>query len=201
MKSSNKKLTYFALLISILVAIISSIYPIYPDNQFLQHMGTLVLLTLLVWNLKSNSLSKLSIILYSLFIILHCIGARYIYSFVPYNDWIDLNTYFGWERNHFDRFVHFFFGVSFTPVLMDVFRRKIEMKYAIMMAFFGLQTFSLLYEVFEWLLTVFVSSEAAIEYNGQQGDWWDAQKDMALALVGSLFSILLIKISRKNFTC
>lgn len=198
MKISNKKLTFLALLISVIVALLTSIHPIYPENQFLQHLGTLVLLTLLVWNLKSNRLSRLSIILYTLFILLHCIGARYIYSFVPYNDWIDLNGYFGWERNHFDRFVHFFFGVSFTPVLVDLFRNKLGLKYAVIMAFFGLQTFSLLYEVFEWLLTVFISSEAATEYNGQQGDWWDAQKDMALALLGSILSIVLLMLFRKR---
>jgi len=132
-----------------------------------------------------------------MFIVLHCIGARYIYSNVPYNDWLGLNDYFGWERNHFDRFVHFFFGISFTPVLYDLFKPKIQSVFALLMAFFALQTFSLFYEIFEWLLTVLISSEAATEYNGQQGDWWDAQKDMALALVGSLFSLFYIKFAKK----
>lgn len=197
MERSNKKFTLIAIIITLVFTIITLINPVYPENQLLQHLGTLVLLSLLFWNLKSDRLSKTSIVLYSMFIVLHCIGARYIYSNFPYNDWLGLNDYFGWERNHFDRFVHFFFGISFTPVLYDMFKPKIQSVFALLMAFFALQTFSLFYEIFEWLLTVLISSEAATEYNGQQGDWWDAQKDMALALVGSLFSLFYIKFAKK----
>ena len=61
-----------------------------------------------------------------------------------------------------------------------------------------IQTGSMIYELFEWLLTIIVSSEAANNYNGQQGDMWDAQKDMALALVGSSISAVLAFIFRKK---
>ncbi|MEM1249606.1 MAG: DUF2238 domain-containing protein, partial [Acidobacteriota bacterium] len=44
---------------------------------------------------------------------------------------------------------------------------------------------SALYEIFEWLLTIVVAPGYAESYNVQQGDAWDAQKDMALALLGS----------------
>ena len=55
------------------------------------------------------------------------------------------------------------------------------------------------YEVFEWLLSVFLSPEQADAYNGQQGDMWDAQKDMALAMLGAILMILILKIkSNKN---
>jgi putative membrane protein len=58
---------------------------------------------------------------------------------------------------------------------------------------------SLLYEVFEWLLSVFLSPDQADAYNGQQGDMWDAQKDMALAMLGAILMIVILKIkSRKN---
>ena len=45
-----------------------------------------------------------------------------------------------------------------------------------------------LYEIFEGLLTLMVAPEMADGYNGQQGDMWDAQKDMGLAFVGSLLA-------------
>lgn len=48
----------------------------------------------------------------------------------------------------------------------------------------------LLYELFEWLLTIVMTSEQADSYNGQQGDMWDAQKDMAWALLGSTIMAL-----------
>ena len=53
-----------------------------------------------------------------------------------------------------------------------------------------IQTGSMVYELFEWLLTVVMTSEEADYYNGQQGDIWDAQKDMALAMLGSTIMLL-----------
>jgi putative membrane protein len=50
------------------------------------------------------------------------------------------------------------------------------------------------YEVFEWMLSIVLSPEDAESYNGQQGDYWDAQKDMALAFVGSLCMLFIICI-------
>ena len=58
------------------------------------------------------------------------------------------------------------------------------------MAWLMIQTGSMIYELFEWLLTIVMSSDAADSYNGQQGDMWDAQKDMALALLGSTTMLL-----------
>jgi len=59
---------------------------------------------------------------------------------------------------------------------------------------------SLIYELLEWNLTLMASPEDAETYNGQQGDLWDAQKDMALALLGSTFVGLIYLFSnlRKN---
>ena len=76
---------------------------------------------------------------------------------------------------------------------------KLRFKVAtIFMAWLMIQTGSMIYELFEWLLTIIVSSEAANNYNGQQGDMWDAQKDMALAFVGSTISALLALAFKKK---
>lgn len=56
---------------------------------------------------------------------------------------------------------------------------------AVFMAWLIIQTGSMVYELFEWLLTIVLSPEQADNYNGQQGDIWDAQKDMVLAMMGS----------------
>lgn len=52
-------------------------------------------------------------------------------------------------------------------------------------------SWSMIYELFEWSLTIIMSPQSAENYNGQQGDMWDAQKDMALALLGSIISSIL----------
>ncbi len=54
---------------------------------------------------------------------------------------------------------------------------------------------SCLYEIFEWMLTIVAAGETADRYNGQQGDIWDAQKDMALAALGA---ILVLAIPRRD---
>jgi putative membrane protein len=59
-------------------------------------------------------------------------------------------------------------------------------------AFLGV--LSKVYELAEWLIAIGLSPAAAENYNGQQGDPFDAQKDMALALVGSLLSSPLVAI-------
>jgi putative membrane protein len=56
----------------------------------------------------------------------------------------------------------------------------------------------MLYEVFEWLLSVFLSPDQAEAYNGQQGDMWDPQKDMALAMLGAILMILILKMVKKK---
>lgn len=124
--------------------------------------------------------------------ILHIVGARYIYSYVPYSEWI-VSTgivdagFFSGNRNYYDRFVHFMFGFLLFPYIMFLCRKRLRLgdMTAILFSWLIIQTGSMIYELFEWLLTVFMAPEDAESYNGQQGDIWDAQKDMALALIGS----------------
>jgi putative membrane protein len=100
---------------------------------------------------------------------------------------IDVNSLFHTNRNHYDRFVHLLFGMLAFPYLTQIVDRKKALNNVlrVLMIWAFIQALSMLYEVFEWLLTVILSADAADNYNGQQGDMWDAQKDMALALIGS----------------
>ena len=50
-----------------------------------------------------------------------------------------------------------------------------------------------MYELLEWGVAVFLSPEMAENYNGQQGDIWDAHKDMILAMIGSFFSYSFLR--------
>jgi putative membrane protein len=54
-----------------------------------------------------------------------------------------------------------------------------------MMAFLFVGAFSAAYEIFEWQLTLLAPAGLADDYNGQQGDPWDSQKDMAMAILGA----------------
>ena len=54
---------------------------------------------------------------------------------------------------------------------------------------------SAVYELFEWFLSIVLAGPMAADYNGQQGDMWDAQKDMALASLGALLSAVVLKLT------
>ena len=168
------------------------INPVYPREQFLQHAGTVLLLIPLVVDVVKDRMPTSAFVGILLFAILHVIGARYIYSNVPYKEWsvslgiVDAD-FFQDTRNHYDRFVHFCFGVLLFPYLQYACKRWFNLKtlQAVFMAWLIIQTGSMVYELFEWLLTIVMSPEQADNYNGQQGDIWDAQKDMVLAMLGS----------------
>lgn len=199
MRTHTIKLLLLSLLF--VVSVFFSLTSEFPKQQLLQHLGTLLVSSILLFDLKTKRLSLPSFIGVFLFILLHVIGARWIYSFVPYQSFfgsfgidihelLKLNTH----RNHYDRFVHFSFGVLMFPYVYEVFKHRIKNSIlCLLLGWFSIQTFSMIYEVFEWLLTVLISGEAATDYNGQQGDIWDAQKDMALAMLGSsLVSIVYL---------
>jgi putative membrane protein len=138
------------------------------------------------------------------FLAIHVVAARYVSSNVPYREWLiwmgalDSADLAGWERNHFDRFVHLLFGLLFVLPFADVVKRnsRASCGLAILFAVSAVAAWSAVYEVLEWNVTVVMAPDQAETYNGQQGDHWDPQKDMALAIVGSFVSALVIWLLR-----
>jgi putative membrane protein len=189
-----------------LALIISCIHPLYPHEMYLQHSATLVMIGFLSYVSIKNSLSNLSFFLVALLAILHIIGARWIYSYTPYDQWIQSvfgfspNKLFHLKRNGYDRFVHFMYGFLLVIPLCEMYKNwfKVPVKLTRHVALLFVLATSMLYEVFEWLLSVFLSPDQADAYNGQQGDMWDAQKDMALAMLGAIIMILILKIKTKK---
>jgi putative membrane protein len=189
-----------------LILIISSIRPVYPHEMFLQHSVTLLVAGILVYITIKNNLSDKAFLLITGFMIFHIIGARWIYTFTPYDQWIksltgfSINSYFGFQRNEYDRLVHFLFGFMMIIPLREIYFRwyNCSGRIATLLAFLSILSLSMVYEVFEWGISVFLSPQDVEAYNGQQGDYWDAQKDMALALLGAILMILLLLVNRKR---
>jgi len=187
--------TKLALLIAtIAILIVSLVQPVYPREQTLQHVPTLVGLSLLALDVRRGLLSRGAFACCCMFLWLHIVGARYIYSYVPYDAWLRAvcgnspSEWFGWTRNHYDRLVHFGFGaMAMLPLSQGVRRATgVGRTSAVLFALTAVAACSGIYEVLEWLLTVIVSPVDAESYNGQQGDVWDPQKDMALAMLGAV---------------
>lgn len=190
-RASAQKYLLGLLLVLLLLAQIDQPY---PEVALLQHIPTMLLLVASPWLLRRWLLSTPALACIVAFLALHTLGGRYAYSNVPYDDWAramtgtGLSEMFGWHRNHYDRFAHFAFGaLSVVPVAEIARRRGGLGRCGTALAVLGwVLAISALYEILEWLLTVLAAGETADRYNGQQGDIWDAQKDMALAALGAI---------------
>lgn len=170
----------------------------YPDIAPLQHLPTVVLLLAAPFVLRRWPLSDGAVAAATAFMLLHTLAGRYTYSNVPYDAWAQaltghtISATFGLERNGFDRLVHFMFGILSVPFYAEASQRHggASRRAALWNALLFVGAVSATYEIFEWLLTIVVAPEMAADYNGQQGDAWDAQKDMAMAIVGAILAVI-----------
>jgi putative membrane protein len=172
----------------------------YPTVAPLHHGPTLVALIGLPFLLKRWPVSDAALGQVVLFLLLHTLGGRYTYSNTPYEEWYaaltggDFRELTGWTRNHYDRLVHIAFGLLMVRPVMEVCHIKGLVRSAgLWVALAFVLSMSCLYEIFEWLLAIFAAGPDAEAYNGQQGDPWDAQKDMVLALLGALVASLWLR--------
>lgn len=174
----------------------------YPDVAPLHHLPTLALIIGAPFMLRRWPMSNFSLACVAGFLALHTIGGRYTYWDVPYDRVTEalfggsLRDAFGFTRNHYDRFVHFAFGLLLlSPVWEALYRHAVvNRRAALWFALAIVTSLSALYEMFEWVLTLVVAGPMAADYNGQQGDMWDAQKDMVLALAGALLGAVAISL-------
>lgn len=177
----------------------------YPDLAPLQHIPTVIFVLAAPRLLARWPLSTASVASLWLFLLLHTLGGRYIYSYVPYDVWSKALTgqgiteLFGGTRNAYDRLVHFAFGLLWTLPVAEAMRRKNGLSGALagFMGFAFVGMTSAIYEIFEWALTLVAAGDTADYYNGQQGDMWDSQKDMALAQFGSVIALIFAKVRSK----
>jgi putative membrane protein len=111
-----------------------------------------------------------------------------------------VTDYFGFERNHYDRLVHFCFGLLFAYPAWRMFEVRLGLRgiwpggltIAVVLAA------SAAYEIVEWAMAMTFAPDWAEAYNGQQGDAWDAQRDMALAGCGAILSLAVVGVLKRR---
>lgn len=120
------------------------------------------------------------------------VGGYYTYARVPagfwVQDWLDL------ARNHYDRLGHFFQGFAPAILLRELLLRLTVLRRGLLTGLVVTSmclAFSALYELIEWW-TALLAGQGAVAFLGTQGDPWDAQWDMLLALVGALTAQLAL---------
>jgi len=198
------KLTHrqFLMLLTVLLAIEFVILAIAPHDRkdwMLENALVVLFVGAMVATYRKLTLSRISYFLIFVFLSLHLIGAHYTYSLVPYDEWFravtgsSLNELVGWERNNFDRVVHFSYGLLLAYPVREVFLRVARLR-----GFWGYlfplditMSTSMLYELIEWGAAAYFGGELGQAYLGTQGDVWDAHKDMALASCGALIAMMM----------
>jgi putative membrane protein len=178
----------------------------FPQTAPLHHLPTLVALLTAPILLERRPMSDAALGCVVLFLALHSIGGRYTYTNVPYDSWVHalsgrtLSETLGWSRNHYDRLVHFAYGALAVLPVTHALRRHAGLppRTALYIAVESVLAVSALYEILEWLLTLTMEGSTATAYNGQQGDVWDAQKDMALAALGALIAAAVLATRKRR---
>lgn len=174
-----------------------AIRPFDRADWALENALVAVCVVIILTSWRSFRLSLISYTLIFIFLCLHEIGAHYTYAEVPYDAWFEaltgqtLNSLMGWERNHFDRLVHFLYGLLLAYPIRELFLRVANVR-----GFWGYflpldltMSSSMIFELFEWGAAETFGGELGMAYLGTQGDVWDAHKDMALASLGALLAM------------
>jgi putative membrane protein len=177
--------------------IVLAIAPLHRSDWLLENALLLAGVAGLIATYRIFPLSSVSYTTLFVFFCLHTVGAHYTYSEVPYDEaarsllGISINEMFGWERNNFDRVVHFGYGLLLAYPIREIFLRIATVR-----GFWGYflpldltMSSSMLYELIEWGAAVSFGGELGAAFLGSQGDVWDAQKDMALASLGALITM------------
>lgn len=173
-----------------------SFAPVDGQNWILASILPCLLVVFLVATYRAFPFSHGSYALITLFLTLHVIGAHYTYAQVPFGQWLE--SAFEMSRNPFDRIVHFCFGLLLTYPLLEIFIRLANAGGALAsyLSFMTPLGLSGLWEVLESWVARLVSPQLGDAYLGSQGDIWDAQKDMAAAVFGSLLCLLVVAAVR-----
>ena len=120
-------------------------------------------------------------------------GGKYTYAENPLFAWI--SAAMGWQRNYYDRLGHLLQG--FTPALLarELFLRLGVLRRPAWLPFLAVciaLAISAVYEFIEWWVAL-ATGEAAEAFLGTQGDVWDTQWDMFMALCGALLALSLFR--------
>ncbi len=176
-----------------------AIAPVDRKDWLLENALVALFVLFLFLTYRRLTLSRISYFLIYVFLSVHLIGAHYTYSLVPYDQWLEaatgrtLSDLLGWERNNFDRVVHFSYGLLLAYPVREMFLRVAALR-GFWGYFFPLDvtmSTSMLYELIEWGAAVAFGGELGQAFLGTQGDVWDAHKDMALASTGALIAMLV----------
>ncbi|MGH8198373.1 MAG: DUF2238 domain-containing protein [Steroidobacteraceae bacterium] len=173
-----------------------AIDPVFRKDWLLENAMVIVAIPLFVATARRLRFSNFAYTCLFVFFVFHAIGAHYTYSLVPYDDWWRALTSVTLEgRNHYDRLVHFLYGLAVTPAAVEIFAHygRYPRSWALLFPWTFMGAHAVIYELVEFAAALMFGGDLGQAYLGTQGDIWDGQKDMALALAGT--TIMLVALA------
>jgi putative membrane protein len=174
-----------------------AIAPSYRADWFLENLLVFIAIPTLAWKYRTLRFSDFAYACLFVFFVLHQVGAHYTYAEVPYDRWAEavtgrrLNDLLGLSRNHYDRFVHFLYGLLATPAAIELLDARAPQsgRWRWWLPWFFMVSHSTIFEILEAVAAVVFGGDLGQAYLGTQGDVWDAHKDSALAALGAVIAI------------
>jgi len=194
MNMKNKNYPVVFTLISVFILITSLILSHDKFTWILEVFPILIGLPILFFTYKKLPLTKLMYVLLILHFIILSVGAIYTYAEVPLGFW--MQDWFGFTRNNYDKIGHFAQGFIPAVLIRELLLKTSPLKKGKWLNFIIISialAISAFYELIEWW-TALSQGASAEAFLGLQGDQWDAQSDMLMALIGA--SLALIILSR-----
>jgi len=192
-KGNSTVIHLFLLLVVTAVFVWSVIKPAGYLTWVAEALPAIIGLIIVIATYNKFRLTTLSYIIIAILVIIMFVGGHYTYSKVPLFNWIKDD--FDLNRNHYDRFGHLLKGL-FAIVIREILLRKtplIKGPWLIAIIVSISLAIAALYEIIEWLgVKIIKGRKVSKDFLGMQGDIWDAQWDMSLALIGSLLALLIL---------
>lgn len=198
MPFTKRYFLHFLILINVVFWVLAAIEPFNRKDWMLENALVVIFAVILCLRYKKMPLSNTSYLMLSIFLSAHLLGSHYTYSEVPIGHWA--KEYWGLTRNHYDRLVHFAFGLflayPFTEIIIrSKYSSRVDSAWKTFLIIFGM---SVGFEVVEVITAYIVSPELGMAYLGTQGDSWDAVKDVLCAVAGSAVAIWLLPFTYKR---
>lgn len=171
---------------------VSGIAPKDRLTWWMEVMPVLIAVPVIAATWKRFPLSTLLCVLIAAHALVLILGGTYTYAHVPLGFW--LQDLLGTVRNPYDKIGHFMQGFVPAMIAREIFLRGGYVRGRRMAAFLCIcaaMTVSAVYELIEWWAAL-AMGQGADEFLGTQGDQWDTQSDMFMALIGSCTALVLL---------
>jgi putative membrane protein len=190
------------LLLFALVFIALGIAPYNRAAWALENVLVVVAIAIFIATRRWLRFSDLSYTLLFAFFVVHEVGAHYTYARVPWAQWLAMLSggtlrVAASARNDYDRVIHFSYGLLMLRPAVELLRYAAPPAgvWRWLLPPFFILSHAALYEQLEWAATMVVSRRLGSAYLGAQGDPWDSEWDVLMAVIGALVALAIMALA------